>query len=204
MCKFDYTVSLMYPICSKTHRQGLHSLRTHRRGATALEFAILAVPFLLLVLGTMEVGYDFFVQAALSNAVNVAARSVQVGTAQADASGAAEVKWVTSAVCPALGGLLDCGQLYVSIKNTGGEDYYSYIAANPPSLTTMASTSDSICTGGAADMMILQAYYVSPTFLGILIPVWSQVWPGMPESRAHVTYASAGFVNEYFSGGEPC
>ena len=185
-------------------QQSLRSLGAHARGSTALEFAILAVPFFILVLGTMEIGYDFFVQSALSNAVNVAARSVQVGTAQTSAKGAAEVAWVTSAVCPALGGLLDCGQLYVSIKTTGGEDYYTYIAANPPSLTTMASTSNAIDTGCAAEMMILQAYYVSPTFLGLLIPSWSQAWPSATGPRVHVTYASAGFVNEYFSGGEPC
>jgi len=184
--------------------QSLRSLGAHRRGSTALELAILAVPFFILVLGTMEVGYDFFVQAALSNAVNVAARSVQVGTSQGNAKGAAEVAWVTSAVCPALGGLLDCGQLYVSIKSTGGEDYYTYIAANPPSLTTMASTSDSVCTGAPVQMMILQAYYVSPTFLGLLIRSWSQAWPSASGPRVHVTYASAGFVNEFFSGGETC
>jgi hypothetical protein len=51
-------------------------------------------------------------------------------------------------------------------------------------------------------MMILRAYYLSPTFIGMLLPVWSQASPSSPSKRVHVTYASAGFVNEYFSGGE--
>jgi len=176
-----------------------------RRGAAALEFAILAIPFLILILGTMEVGYDFFVQIALTNAVNVAARSVQVGTTQAEATGTAASSWVANAVCPALGGLLECGQLYVSVSgipSATGKNYYTYISANPPSLTTMTSTSNSACTGAAAQMMLLRAYYLSPTFIGMLVPVWSQPSPLSPAKRVHVTYASAGFVNEYFSGGE--
>jgi Flp pilus assembly protein TadG len=176
-----------------------------RRGTVALELAILAVPLFLLVLGAMEIGYDLYVQVALSNAVHVAARSVQVGTAQGDASGAAEAAWVKSSVCPALGGRLDCGQLYVSISaipSGTGENYYTYLSANAPSLTTMTSSSDSVCTGSGAQMMILQAYYLSPTFLGLMVPGWSQVSPVNANARVHVTYAASGFVNEYFSGGE--
>lgn len=182
-------------------------LKAHRRGVVSLELAILAIPLFMLALGTMEVGYDFFVQAVLSNAVNVAARSVQVGTAQASATGAAEVAWVKSAVCPALGQLLNCGQLYVYINYIPGgvgQNYYTYLTANPPNLATMASLSDSVCTGGAADMMLLRAYYVSPTFLGMLVPGWSQQFPAGTGRRVHVTYASAGFVNEYFTGGAAC
>jgi Flp pilus assembly protein TadG len=178
------------------------TLGSQRHGAVSLEFVILSIPFFMLSLGTMEIGYDFFVQAALSNAVNVAARSVQVGASQGDATGAKEVTWVQNAVCPALGQLLDCGQLYVSISSTGGEDYYTYLTANPPNLATMASSSDSVCTGGAAQMMLLRAYYVSPSFLGMLVPNWSMPWPQPVGPRVHVTYASAGFVNEYFSAGE--
>jgi Flp pilus assembly protein TadG len=183
------------------------SLLAERRGVVALEFAILAAPFLVLVLGTMEVGYDFFVQAALSNAVSVAARTVQVGTAQANATGAAEAKWVASAVCPALGGMLDCGQLYVTITNIPsgpGQNYYTWLAANPPNLTKITSSTDTVCTGSATQMMIVRAYYLSPTFLGMLVPVWSQASPVSPSQRVHVTYASAGFVNEIFTGGQAC
>jgi Flp pilus assembly protein TadG len=180
-------------------------IAAQRRGAVALELAILAVPFFILALGTMEVGYDFFVQAALSNAVSVAARSVQVGTNQGNATGTAETQWVASSVCPALGGLLDCGQLYVSISgipSDPGDNYYTYLSANPPSLTSMTSAHNSVCTGAPVQMMIVRAYYLSPTFLGMLVPNWSQPSPVAPSKRVHVTYASAGFVNEFFTGGE--
>jgi Flp pilus assembly protein TadG len=180
---------------------------TRSRGVVAMEFAILAIPFCVLFLGTMEVGYDFFVQIALTNAVNQAARSVQVGATQFAGSGTAEAAWVSSAVCPALGRLLDCGQLYVSVTDIPsgtGQNYYTYLSANPPSLTAMVSSSNSAATCGAAAMMLLRAFYLSPTFLGMLVPIWSQASPVKPGIRVHVTYASAGFVNEYFTGGAAC
>lgn len=176
-----------------------------RRGNAALEFAILAAPLFTLALGTMEAGYDFFVQASLDNAVHVAARGVQVGATAGSASGAAAASWVASAVCPALGGLLDCGQLYVNvtyIPSGAGENYYTYMSANPPSLAAMTSSSNSICTGSAGKLMLLQAYYLSPTFLGMLVPAWSQASPLNSRLRVHVTYAATGFVNEYYTGGE--
>jgi Flp pilus assembly protein TadG len=176
-----------------------------RRGNVSLEFAILAAPLFTLALGTMEVGYDFFVQEALDNAVHVAARGVQVGAADGSATGTAATKWVSNAVCPALGGLLDCGQLYVNvtyIPSGTGENYYTYMSSNPPNLTGVTSSANSICTGSAGKLMLLQAYYLSPTFLGMLIPAWSQASPVNSSLRVHVTYSSSGFVNEYFSGGE--
>ena len=174
-----------------------------RRGSVALEFAILAVPLFTLSLGAMEVGYDFFVAAALDSAVHAAARSVQVGTAQGSATGAAAASWVASAVCPALGTLLDCGQLYVSVTTIGsgvGQNYYTYITANPPSLTALTSPANSVCTGSGGKLMLLQAYYLSPTFIGLLVPGWSQTSPVNSAQRVHVTYAATGFVNEYFTG----
>jgi Flp pilus assembly protein TadG len=195
----------MFETRSKSLKQHIRAIGTQRRGTAAVEFAILAVPFFVLVLGTMEIGYDFFVQITLTHAVNVAARSVQVGAIQANASGTAESQWVVSAVCPALGSLLNCGQLYVSvtaIPSGTGQNYYTYISANPPSLAAMTSSSNAACTGAAGQMMLLQAYYLSPTFIGMLIPSWSQPSPVPPNPRVHVTYASAGFVNEFFTGGE--
>jgi Flp pilus assembly protein TadG len=178
---------------------------SNRRGSVALEFAILATPLLLLTLGTMEVGYDFFVEAVLENAVHVAARGVQVGTSQGSASGAAAATWVAGAVCPALGRLLNCNQLYVSvttIPSGTGQNYYTYIGANPPSVATITSSSNSVCTGSGGKLMLLQAYYLSPTFVGLLVPAWSQTSPVNSHQRVHASYAATGFVNEYFTGGQ--
>jgi hypothetical protein len=48
-------------------------------------------------------------------------------------------------------------------------------------------------------MMLLTAWYVGPTFLGALIPSFSTTYNG---STVHISSASAGFINETFSGGQ--
>jgi Flp pilus assembly protein TadG len=180
-------------------------LAGERLAATTLEFAIAASALMLLVLASFEVGYDFFVAEALDYAVHVASRSVQVGTSQGSAKGSAASFWVTQQVCPALGALLSCNNLYVSITaipNGAGQNYYTYIAANPPSLASMMSSTNPVCTGSGGQMLLLSAYYLSPTFLGLLLPAWSQPSPSNNSMRVHLSYASAGFVDEYFPGGE--
>ena len=168
-----------------------------RSGTTAVEFALVAVPFLIMVLGIMEIGYDLYVQVALDNAVQTAARSVQVGSVKG-ASGETSAQFVTSAVCPALSPGLDCALLTVGVKTIpGGSNYYS----NPTPLTLAAASSagGSICTGQGGQLVILQAWYAGPSFLGGLIPSFSSSSGG---NLVHFTTSSAGFVNEYFSGGQ--
>jgi Flp pilus assembly protein TadG len=187
-----------------SRRKARSRARTARRGTTALEFAIVVTPLLVLVLGAMEIGYDFFVDMSLDNAVHTAARSVQIGTSVRQ-SNQTIAQFMQASVCPNLGSLLDCANLYVSVVSVpsgSGQNYRTYLAAHPLSLTSITSATNVICTGVAGQMMLLQAYYLSPTFLGLLVPgfsVWSPVNPGQ---RVHATYAAAGFINEYFSGGE--
>ena len=47
-----------------------------QRGATAVEFAIVVVPFMILLFGTMELGMVFLVSTTLQNATDNAARQI--------------------------------------------------------------------------------------------------------------------------------
>ncbi len=188
---------------------GVARARSARRAAVSLEFAILAVSFLILLLATFEIGYDYFVQAALDNAVSTAARHVQVGEDVGTQGAGHALSFVQTSVCPALGTLLDCNNLYVSISavqqpgnGTGMFDYYDYLNGNyNPTLQQVIAAGDQVCTGVARQMMMVQAYYLGPTFLGALIPTFAYAING---TLAHVSYSTTGFVNENFNGGEPC
>lgn len=181
--------------------------RCDRRGAVSLEFAVTATAFLILTFGAMELGYDYFVQAALDNAVNLAARGVQVGATQ-KGSNQTGAQFVQQAVCPDLGSLLNCGQLFVAVTPITTDDYYDYFLANPPSLTNITGSgggsADPVNTGVACQPMVVEAYYLGPTFLGTLIPQFSQASPLNSSQLVHVTYSAAGFINENFGGGIGC
>jgi Flp pilus assembly protein TadG len=57
-------------------------LRRDQQGSAALEFAIVALPFIMFLLFLLELGYDFFAQVALDYGVQTAARQIQIGNAQ--------------------------------------------------------------------------------------------------------------------------
>jgi hypothetical protein len=186
----------------------MSSVFRHRRGSVSLEFAMLAVPLLIMTLGVMEIAYDLYVQAALDNAVQTAARSVQVGATQT--TGESSALLVQNAVCPNLHELLDCGQLIVGVLPVPpGHDYFTAPPPqgqlNPPYFTipmaAASSANGAICTGSGGQMMLLQAWYIGPTFVGGLVPSFATTYNG---TLQHITASSAGFVDESFPGGVPC
>ena len=57
-------------------------LRGDERGSTAVEFAIVALPFLLLLVGLMSVSLYFFTNFTMESAVLNAARAIRTGQLQ--------------------------------------------------------------------------------------------------------------------------
>ena len=54
----------------------------NNRGATAVEFGLIALPFLGLIAGLLETGLMMFADSALDQATNRAARMIRTGQAQ--------------------------------------------------------------------------------------------------------------------------
>lgn len=63
-------------------RRRVMQLRKNEDGATAVEFAIVSLPFLMLLLGTMSVGLGYFWIFTLENAVWAASRDLRTGAFQ--------------------------------------------------------------------------------------------------------------------------
>jgi Flp pilus assembly protein TadG len=179
-------------------RRGRRSAASRgRRAAAALEFAIVAIPFLVSVMGVFEVGYDLFVQVALDDAVEAAARGVQVGS-NTGSSGESSAAFAAAAVCPAVSVLLNCARLTVAVAPVpSGYTYHSN--PSPPTRAQASAAGGSICTGTGGQMMLITAWYAGPSFVGMLIPYFTTTINGAP---SHLTSASAGFVNDYFAGGQ--
>ncbi len=171
---------------------GLRRLARERRAAVALEFTVASLGFLALLLACLETGYDLYVQEAMDDAVNTAARLVFTGQKIGPYSAA---QFISQALCPAVQGLLVCENLSVNVVPVPGGDYYSF---TPPAF---GATGNGVCTGLPGQAMLLQAWYTGPSFLGTLIPAFSMELNGQ---LTHLTYASAAFVNEQFVGGQTC
>ena len=84
-------------------------------GATTVEFAMVAAPFLAMVFAIMETAIVFFAGQALETAGADSARLIMTGQAQTQGFDQAKFK---QAVCDKIYGLFNCaGGLYVDVKN---------------------------------------------------------------------------------------
>ncbi len=79
--------------------------RADQRGAMAIEFAMVVMPFVTLLFGTIAVGMYYFVTFSLENAVEQAARQIRTGQAQLANMTKNQFK---SNVCGKAPGFIDC------------------------------------------------------------------------------------------------
>ena len=89
-------------------RPGLRQFGCDRSGASALEFALLAVPTILLLLAILQIGLVFFATFALEHATSQGARLIRTGQAQSQGFDAAAFK---TEVCKVLTVPLSCAGL---------------------------------------------------------------------------------------------
>lgn len=115
-----------------------------RRGSAAVEFALVAPPFLALMFSTFEVGWFYFANSQLDAAVIEASRFVRTGQAQKQGL---DKDQFYAAVCPKLEIFGNCqDRLTVEV-----EKFASFAAL-------AADTSSAVCTTDSADKIGAIAY----------------------------------------------
>jgi hypothetical protein len=112
-----------------TRRGGfLRRFRRNEDGAYAVEFALVGLPFVMLLFGIIIVGLYFFVTFSLENAVERAGRLIRTGQAQVAGMTTDQFK---AEVCSRTVSLIDCaGKVRVNVAA-----WNSFGAISPPSCT---------------------------------------------------------------------
>jgi Flp pilus assembly protein TadG len=92
------------------------SKRSQKRGTAAVEFALVATPFLMLLFGLFEIMMIFFIQTTLESAIHEESRKIKTGQANAGAGlTAADFK---AGVCARMMGMVNCQtRLFVMVQN---------------------------------------------------------------------------------------
>jgi Flp pilus assembly protein TadG len=102
-----------------------------REGAAAVEFALVAMLFILSLLFIMTVATILFINQALDYATTRAARQVLTGAAQANALDQASFK---ASLCSNLPAVLKCSNLVVNLyvvpPGTSSSGYYTYVKSD--------------------------------------------------------------------------
>ncbi|MBI1686012.1 TadE/TadG family type IV pilus assembly protein [Caulobacter hibisci] len=152
-------------------------------GATAVEFALLLVPFLILFFGLFELGFVYFATLTLDEAVTGSGRQIRTGEVQTTGGTAATFK---TAVCKNMGLLTDMcpSALRIDVRTVS-------TFASTTSLTTPTNT----CwdPGGPASLVVVRAYFDWP----LIVPLLSQALETANGKRT-LTSATA-FVNEPYN-----
>jgi Flp pilus assembly protein TadG len=135
-------------------------------GAAALEFAIIAAPFLALILAAMQTALAFFAGQVLESAVADSSREILTG--QAQNAGLTQSQFAT-AVCGKVEALFNCSGLMIDVQTAAS---FSSANTSAPTLTYNSggnvTNSWSYNPGNPGDIVVMRVMYQWPVFLGPL------------------------------------
>jgi Flp pilus assembly protein TadG len=128
-----------------------------RRGVAAVEFALLAIPFFLMLFAVIETSLVFLAEFTLDRAVEKASRIVRTGEAQKAAMSAGDFR---SLICSDVGFLMKCDGLAIDLNT-----YASFTQLPPPSAVKSGDVDSSgfgYQLGAPQTVQTLRAYYKWP------------------------------------------
>ncbi|MDO8800485.1 TadE/TadG family type IV pilus assembly protein [Phenylobacterium sp.] len=140
-----------------------------RRGTTAIEFAIIALPFCVMLFGIIELGMVFLVSLTLQNATDNAARQIRTGQFQTSGSNAKgdfktlvcnRMSWLAT---PCLTKLTVAVQTFADFNAAGANTATSGTAWTPA-----AAAATCFSTGAPGDIVLVRSYYEWDVFTPLL------------------------------------
>ncbi|MGD9768728.1 MAG: TadE/TadG family type IV pilus assembly protein [Pseudolabrys sp.] len=145
-------------------RSPLRRFIRHQDGTSAIEFALVAVPFIALMFAIIETALVFFAGQTLEAAAATASRLILTGQAQSQGLSANAFK---TKVCAQLTVMFDCtGGVYVDVKT-----YTNFASTNMSSPVSNGNFDSSALTytpGGPSDIVVMKLYYQWPIYVSLL------------------------------------
>jgi Flp pilus assembly protein TadG len=172
----------------------MRRLVRQQEGATAVEFALVAAPFLALVFAIMETAIVFFAGQALETAVADSSRLIMTGQAQSQGLDQAGFK---NAVCAKIYGLFDCQNgVYVDVKKF--TSFANVTMDSPIDGNKDFKPNFTYQPGAACEIVVVRLFYQYPVYVSLLGFSMSNVNGGK-----RLLAATAAFRNEPF-GNSSC
>jgi Flp pilus assembly protein TadG len=166
-----------------------------RKAATAVEFALIGVPFLAIIAALIQTFLLFFAQSQLESAVRQSGRQILTGQVQSQDASLTQAQAVTAfhqTVCNNAATLFTCAGLMVDVQVA---NQWSSANAGMPTLTYDSSGKVAniwqFNPGNAGDIVVVRVMYLWPVFFG---PIAFNLANQPNGSR--LIMASAAFQNE--------
>ncbi len=140
------------------HMRGLlNRFSRGRSGSTAVEFAMLAMPFLGLLFGIIELGMIYLISTTLDNATTDAARQIRTGSVQT--SGSATAASFTTLVCNEMSWLGSNCAANLSVDVRTFTTFSATSVSDPITSGTFNTSSLLFQTGNSGDIVLVRTYY---------------------------------------------
>lgn len=170
---------------------GARRFRRDERGAAAIEFGLLALPFFALLFAILQIGLVFFAGQSLDTAVANSARLVRTGQAQQLGYVASDL---TSQICAQV------TALFTNCTSNLKLDVRTYATFNSINLSkpvdangNLNTTTFTYAAGHGSDIVVIRAFYEWPVFAQLLSFNLSNLTDGN-----HLLASVAAFRNEPF------
>lgn len=158
-------------------------------GAAAVEFALVATPFLALTFAILETAMVFFAGQSLETTVADASRLIMTGQAQT-ASPPLTQDTFKSAVCSRLSILFDCANVYVNVQTYTA---FSSVSNTAPVTGGALDTAKTAYNPGEdGSIVAVTLYYAWP----IYVPLLDMLSNSSLSGSSHLLVATAVFRNE--------
>ena len=170
------------------------------KGSAAIEFAMVAPVFFVLLMGTIEAGVIFFAQSALQNALNDTARLVRTGQTGCYTTSGGNCVAMTQAqfrtrLCSEVSLLLsDCNGASLQFDVQAYPSGFSTASNSSPLVGGTLPTLTAFNVGNACDVVLARAFYTWPVFTPGLRYFLANVG-----SSYHLLASAAAFRNEPYT-----
>ncbi|MCZ0736033.1 TadE/TadG family type IV pilus assembly protein [Phreatobacter sp. AB_2022a] len=159
-------------------------------GSTTVEFALIAMPFFVLLFGLVEIALTFFASQLLETATADAARQILTGRAQAASFDRAAF---ANAVCGNFKVLLDCSGVVVDVQKVASFDAANTSGPARNSDGTVNYSGTGYAPGAGGDIVMVKVYYEWP----VMVPTFGLAAGDLPNGK-RLLQATAVFRNEPF------
>jgi Flp pilus assembly protein TadG len=175
-------------------RAWAHALLRREDGGAALEFAVVAAPFLALLFAILETALMFFASQTLETAVQNSSRLVLTGQAQNQGLTQSTFQ---NAVCQTLSSMFNCNKILIDVETAS-----SFGSANTglPVQNGQLQNNFTYSPGGPGDIVVVRLMYQWPVYVSLLN--LSNSLSNMSGS-SNLLMATAAFRNEPYQGTSP-
>jgi Flp pilus assembly protein TadG len=184
----------MFPAFVKRTGASFVKLLRREDGHAALEFAVVAAPFLALLFAILETALLFLANQTLETAAQNSGRLILTGQAQNQGYGMASFQ---QAVCTSLASFFNCNNILIDVRTAST---FSAADTSLPVQNGQLQNNFTYSPGNAGDIVVVRLMYQWPVYVSLL---------GLSNSLSnisgnnHLLMATASFRNEPYQPTSP-